>query len=97
MEYLDTIKREWSGGNQKARKEAVELAAVFSKLRPGRNLIRKSSQVVIIKMRKVVLSFQPYHLRNSDISYLELLLVQNQKARKEAVDLAAVFSELILI
>ena len=31
-EYLDTNKREWSGGNKKARKEAVDMATAFSEL-----------------------------------------------------------------
>ena len=65
-------------------------------LRPGRNLISRNSHEVKIKLR-LFLSFQPYFSEIVTFSYLEMMSSQNQKEIKEAVDLAAVFSELILV
>ena len=71
--HLDTNKREWSGGNQKARKEALDLAAVFSELRPGRNLYQKKFSNSDNKFETSSSIISNKIFRNSAISYLELV------------------------
>ena len=68
VEFLNIICRFF-----KARKEALDLAAVFSELRPGRNLYQKKFSNSDNKFETSSSIISNKIFRNSAISYLELV------------------------